>query len=93
MTLEEISILPAEEALPALDAYICAHQADEAYINPENEEAYILRGKTHWALGHRAKAINDYLKAVAINPDSRARQALEHINAILDFYNKDLYNP
>ena len=85
MTLEKISTLPAAEAVKALDLYIVSH--------PEEEEAYTLRGLRHWALGHRAKAINDYLKAISINPQSRAVQALESAKSILDFYNKDLYNP
>lgn len=85
MTLEEISVLPAAEALPALDAYLSLH--------PDDEEAYILRGLRHWAFGHRAKAINDYLKAIDINPQSKAVRALENVQAILDFYNKDLLNP
>ena len=38
-------------------------------------------------------AINDYLEAIRINPDSKARQALQATNDILDYYNKDLYNP
>ena len=85
MTLENISALPAAEAVEALDLYIAAH--------PNEDDAYTLRGLRHWALGHRAKAINDYLKAISINPQSRAVQALANANAILDFYNKDLYNP
>ena len=85
MSLEDISLLPPEEAVEALDLYIASHTDDE--------QAYTLRGLRHWALGHRAKAINDYLKAISINPQSRAVQALANANAILDFYNKDLYNP
>ena len=37
-------------------------------------------------------AINNYLEALNINPDSPAKQALEIANDILDFYNKDMYN-
>ncbi|MDE6793778.1 MAG: tetratricopeptide repeat protein [Muribaculaceae bacterium] len=85
MTLENISTLQPTEAVEALDLYIAVH--------PDEEEAYTLRGLRHWALGHRAKAINDYLKAISINPQSRAVQALANANAILDFYNKNLYNP
>lgn len=85
MTLEEISVMPAGDAVAALDRYI----ADR----PDDDEAYTLRGLRHWSLGHRAKAMNDYLKAISINPESRAAQALESARAILDFYNKDLLNP
>lgn len=58
-----------------------------------NEEAFIERGLLHWGGGNRAAAINDYLAAIAINPESKARQALQATNDILDYYNKDLYNP
>ncbi len=84
-SFENISKMTATEAVEALDAYIASH--------PEDDEAYTQRGLRHWALGHRAKAINDYLKAISLNPQSRAVQALANANAILDFYNKDLYNP
>ncbi len=52
-SFENISKMTATEAVEALDAYIASH--------PEDDEAYTQRGLRHWALGHRAKAINDYL--------------------------------
>lgn len=61
--------------------------------NPEDEDAYIERGKIHWAYGRRREAMNDYLKALDLNPRSNARHLLEQANAILSFFNKDLYNP
>ncbi|MDE5673825.1 MAG: tetratricopeptide repeat protein [Muribaculaceae bacterium] len=73
------------EALPLLDEYIREHEHDD--------EAYTLRGMKYWAMGMRANAINDYLSAIRINPDSKARLALLSANAILDYYNKDLLNP
>lgn len=85
LTLQQISNLPAEEAIEALDTLIAAQ--------PDNDEAYLQRGLRHWACGHRAKAVNDYLKALDINPESKAARALEYARAIADFYHKDLYNP
>lgn len=61
--------------------------------NPDNEAAILERGMLHWGCGNRALAINDFHAAIALNPDSLARQALQNANDILDFYNKDLYNP
>lgn len=61
--------------------------------NPESEEAYTLRGMQYWSLSQRGKAITDYLAAIRINPQSQARTLLASANQILDFYNKDLYNP
>ena len=47
----------------------------------------------NWAMNRRSAAINDYLAAVRLNPRSRAGQALKAAYDILNFYNKDLYNP
>ena len=85
MDIETIKKMLPGEAIPAFDEYL--------KNNPDDDEAYLMRGLKHWAAGHRSLAINDYLKAISINPDSRATQALEAANSILDFYNKDLYNP
>lgn len=85
MTLDEIKDKLPSEAIPLLDKIISEQ--------PENEEAYIMRGMKHWALGNRSNAIKDYLAAIRINPDSKAKMALQSANAILDFYNKDLLNP
>ncbi|MBO5444291.1 MAG: hypothetical protein J5995_02955 [Muribaculaceae bacterium] len=61
--------------------------------NPSDEDALIERGRLHWALGHRSAAINDYLAARRLNPEGRAEALLKATYDILDFYNKDLYNP
>lgn len=82
---EELRQMNTPEAIVALDTYIAA--------NPGDEDAYIARGMRHWGEGHRSLAINDYLAAIRINPDSRAREALRAANEILDYRNKDLYNP
>lgn len=68
-----------------LDVYLQTHCDDE--------EAYITRGLNHWKLEHRREAINDYLKALELNPQSRAKTLLQFANSILDFYSKDLLNP
>lgn len=45
------------------------------------------RKKGDWQL-----AINNYLEAVHLDPDSPAAGALDIANEILAFYNKDMYN-
>lgn len=89
-TLEEIKAAreagaSTDETLRALDTYLAQH--------PNDDEAYTERGLVNWSLQKRAAAINDYLAAIKINPQSRATQALKAANEILDFFNKDLYNP
>lgn len=67
-------------------------------INSENDtvrkaELYFLRGKAYWRMGKRQPAVVDYAEAVASNPESPARLALEHAGDIEDFFNPDLLNP
>lgn len=62
-------------------------------VNGEDEEALTLRGLQYWSMGNRSAAIADYLAAIRINPNGRATQALQAANDILNYYNKDLYNP
>ncbi|MDE5813689.1 MAG: hypothetical protein K2H72_05325 [Muribaculaceae bacterium] len=71
--------------LAALDARLEADGADE--------EALIERGRLYWALGRRSEAIGDYLEAQRVNPSGKATQLLKATYEILDFYNKDLFNP
>lgn len=89
MKLEEIKIrlrtAPYEVAVEVLTKYIAEH--------PEDDEALTCRGMKHWGAGKRSLALNDYLAAIEINPDSRAREALRAATEILDYRNKDLYNP
>lgn len=90
MTLEEIRKQISEGTAPddgiaMLTEYIAAH--------PDDDEALTVRGMRHWSRGERSLAINDYLAAIRINPGSRAGLALKATNEILDYYNKDLYNP
>lgn len=80
-----IEALQPQEAVAELDLYIASH--------PDDDEALILRGSRHWALGHRSETINDYLAAQRINPQGKAGEALKAVYSILDFYNKDLFNP
>ena len=82
---EKIKSAGYDEAIALLSDYIAAH--------PDSDEAYTMRGMRYWGAGKRSLAINDYLSAIRINPQSRAVQALKATNEILDYYNKDLYNP
>ncbi|MDE6021999.1 MAG: tetratricopeptide repeat protein [Muribaculaceae bacterium] len=67
--------------------------SDRLAKGSEDEEALIERGRIYWALGKRSEAINDYLAARRINPDGKAVQLLKATYDILNFFDKDLYNP
>lgn len=89
MTLDqlkkELRTASYETAVEALTQYI----AD----NPTDDEALTARGMRHWGAGKRSLAINDYLAAIEINPAGKAKEALRAATEILDYRNKDLYNP
>lgn len=81
-----VKLLNADEAIEKINEYLVA--------NPDAADAYVLRGMKQFGAGRRDLAINDYLRALELDPDSsRARAALDTANSILDFYNKDLFNP
>lgn len=89
MTFEELKVqveqMTPAQAIEWLDKYL--------EKDPQNDDAITLRGMRYWSLGNRAAAIKDYLAAIKINPESKAKMALKATNDILDYYNKDLYNP
>ncbi len=82
---EKVALMPYKEAIDTLTEFIAE--------NPESTDALTLRGMKHFGAGQRALAINDYLAALEIDPQCNARLALQSANDILDYYNKDLYNP
>ena len=57
-----------------------------------DDELFYLLGNAWRKKGSWQMAMNNYLEAVHLNPDSPAQQALEIANEILAFYNKDMYN-
>lgn len=73
-----------QEALRLLDDYLAG--------NKLSDEAWYLRGNAYRKLGETRLAINSYLEAIALNPDSPAREAYKMMIKILDFYNKDMFN-
>lgn len=85
LSIKDIEKLPPKEAIEILDTYL--------KTNPKDEEAYILRGMNQWKLNNTKAAIDDYLSALEINPESRAKTLLDYTTSILDFYSKDLLNP
>lgn len=62
-------------------------------LHPDDEDALIERGRLYWSLSKRGEAINDYLAAQRLNPVGKATQLLKATYDILNYYNKDLYNP
>ena len=84
-----------------IKALLDAHKADEAIALVDSHRAeggtmddalWYLLGNAWRKKGNWQMAMNCYLEAVALNPESPAKQALDIANEILDFYNKDMYN-
>lgn len=73
-----------DEALHLLDEYIKKNDSDD--------EAYYLRGNVYRKMGDIRQALNNYLMAIELKPDSPAQTAYNAQIKILDFYNKDMYN-
>lgn len=73
-----------DEALHLLDQLI--------EKNSSSDEAYYLRGNAYRKKGEIRLALNNYLTAMELNPDSPAYVAHKQMIAIMDFYNKDMFN-
>ena len=78
-----------------------AHKADEAIAlvaeyraagGVMDDTLFYLLGNAWRKKGNWQMAMNNYLEAIALNPQSPAQQSLDIANEILDFYNKDMYN-
>lgn len=61
-------------------------------IDPTNDYLYYLRGNAFRKESNWRKALDNYLEAIAINPESPATEARQMVMDILEFYNKDMYN-
>ena len=55
--------------------------------------ALYLRGNAYRQQGDVRMALNSYLESMELDPDGPAAEAYRHIQELLDFYNKDYYNP
>ncbi|MGM9823868.1 MAG: tol-pal system YbgF family protein [Muribaculaceae bacterium] len=76
-----------DEAIAWLEAYLATPGASCLDV------AYYLLGNAYRQKSDWRKAINNYNRAVQLNPDGPAKTALQTANEILDFFNHDLYNP
>jgi len=38
-------------------------------LDPNDEDAYCMRGRAYYKLGQHHRAINDYTKAIQLDPD------------------------
>ena len=75
----------ADEAIALLDNY-------RKEGGKMDDSLFYLLGNAWRKKGNWQMAMNNYLEAVHLNPESPAAQALDIANEILAFFNKDMYN-
>jgi cytochrome c-type biogenesis protein CcmH/NrfG len=73
-----------EEIIRRLDVLIAEQ--------PQDDRLYYLRGNAYRKRGDWQTALNNYLEAIELNPDSPAVHARQMAMDILNFYNKDMFN-
>lgn len=56
-------------------------------------QAWYERGNEARKRGQWHEAINNYIQAIALDPDSPAVEAKRMLDDIMAFYCKDMYNP
>lgn len=61
--------------------------------HPEDDTLHYKLGNAYRKTGNWKEAIKSYLTATELNPASPAAEAYKSIMDILEFYNRDLYNP
>lgn len=74
-------------------AIAIAELSEHILLNPMDDNAYYLRGNVYRKMEMFGDALNDYSKAVELNPQSSAVIAIEILNEILAYRNTDLLNP
>lgn len=75
-----------EQCLESLTARIEAGEADTAL--------FVERGRIHYSRAEWGEALNDFNRALAIDPEHReAREFARMVQEILEFRYKDIYNP
>lgn len=74
-----------EEALVQLNAALES--------NMDDDELFFMRGNIYRKQNQWKQSLDDYCSAVEINPSSPAAFAYDAVQQILEFYNKDMYNP
>lgn len=75
----------AREAIEATQTWM-------AQNSEPSDHAYYILGNAYRKLGDWQQALNNYLEAISINPQSPAKEAYTMAMDILNFYHKDMFN-
>lgn len=83
-----------EKRFATLDTPGLEERLNEIIVaNPGDDEALYTLGRLYWKQGRHGEALTAYQRAVAINPHSPARHAIEMAHDVFNFFNPDLLNP
>lgn len=90
--IEEIKSLlfnsDSDAVIIATDEYLASPADDEVMA-----EVYYLRGNAFRQKGDWKMAMNAYLSAIDLNPDSPAVESYRAAQQVLSFYHTDYFNP
>lgn len=59
----------------------------------KTSEDYYQEGNTLRQQGNFPAAMNCYMEAIELDPDSPAMEAMKMLEEIMNYYCKDIYNP
>jgi Flp pilus assembly protein TadD len=74
------------------DGKVSEAETELSNIASPDDRVYYLRGNVRRKLGDWQGALNNYLEAIELNPNSPAVEARKSLMDILEFFNKDMYN-
>lgn len=66
---------------------------DSSFFIPNSSFDYYRLGNKYRREGNWQEAINNYIAAIELDPNSPAVEAKQMLDDILGYYNKDMYNP
>jgi len=75
--------------------------ADEEHVSRRQKrilqvmtaEEFYIEGNRRRKEGNWQEAINNYIEAIRLDPESPAAEAKKMLDDILNYYCKDIYNP
>lgn len=78
------------------DYSVCCIHSHYTIYTPKiimTAEEYYKKGNEYRQRGDWQMAINNYIQAIQLDPQSPAVEAKQMLDDILNFYHKDYYNP
>lgn len=79
-----------------IQSYFDDNRLDEVLLLLESADdawSLYMKGRVAWKQGRRSDAMGFYARSSTLDPSGPATVALDQARKIMDFYNKDMYNP